>query len=214
MNATARSNTVGQPPEVPLKHPGLASLLAWLWPGAGHLYQGRTGKGVLFMVCILGTFFFGLAIGQGHVVYASWRPEDRRLPYLCQIGVGLPALPALVQAGLARNGREPIEIFGQKFMAPPEDIRNNVRPGEQADELSQWHTEAGANFEMGTLYTMVAGLLNILAIYDAFAGPVFTKPEEESDDPPPDENDQKDKDNPSDDENTSEPVEQASGART
>ena len=29
---------------------------------------------------------------------------------------------------------------------------------------------------MGTLYTMVAGLLNMLVIYDAYAGPLFTDP--------------------------------------
>jgi hypothetical protein len=43
--------------EIDLKNPGWAALLAWLWPGAGHLYQGRTAKGLLFMICILSTFF-------------------------------------------------------------------------------------------------------------------------------------------------------------
>jgi hypothetical protein len=28
-------------------------------------------------------------------------------------------------------------------------------------------------FEFGTVYTMIAGLLNVLAIYDAWGGPVF-----------------------------------------
>ena len=102
-------------PQIELKRPGFAALLAWLWPGAGHLYQGRTAKGVLYMVCILGTYFYGLVIGQGHVVYASWTPEDRRLPYLCQVGVGLPALPALLQTRRVRNGQEP--LFGG-MMAP------------------------------------------------------------------------------------------------
>ena len=57
--------------EIDLKDPRLAAFLAWLIPGAGHIYQGRTGKGVLFFVCILGTFFYGLYIGDGRVVYAS-----------------------------------------------------------------------------------------------------------------------------------------------
>ena len=74
-----------------------------MWPGAGHLYQGRTAKGILYMVCITSIYFYGLAIGQGHVVYASWRSYDRRLPYICQVGVGLPALPAMVQASLKTN---------------------------------------------------------------------------------------------------------------
>ncbi len=64
--------------EVDLKNPSLAAGLGWFWPGAGHLYQGRYAKGVLFMVCILSTYLFGLAIGGGRVVYASWTPADRR----------------------------------------------------------------------------------------------------------------------------------------
>ena len=84
--------------EVNLKDPRLAAFLAWLVPGLGHFYQGRNGKGVLFFVCILGTFFYGLYIGGGRVVYAS--TEDvlsrrfltERWQYVCQAGVGLPAL--------------------------------------------------------------------------------------------------------------------------
>ena len=46
--------------EIDLKDPRLAAFLAWLVPGLGHFYQGRTAKGVLFFVCILGTFLYGL----------------------------------------------------------------------------------------------------------------------------------------------------------
>ena len=54
--------------EIDLRDPLVAGILAWIWPGAGHLYQRRYAKGVLFMVCILGTFFFGLVLGEGKVV--------------------------------------------------------------------------------------------------------------------------------------------------
>lgn len=90
--------------EIDLRDPWLAAVLAWVWPGAGHLYQRRTGKGWLFMVCILGTYFFGLALGEGKVVYASWNQTDRRWQYPLQLGVGLPALPALVQGMVVRRG--------------------------------------------------------------------------------------------------------------
>ena len=53
--------------EIDLRDPLIAGVLAWLWPGAGHLYQRRYAKGMLFMVCILGTFFFGLVLGEGKV---------------------------------------------------------------------------------------------------------------------------------------------------
>ncbi|MGY1711380.1 hypothetical protein ACI8AC_17925 [Geodermatophilus sp. SYSU D00758] len=35
---------------VPVKTPGIAVLLSVLWMGAGHLYAGKTGAGVAFMI--------------------------------------------------------------------------------------------------------------------------------------------------------------------
>lgn len=169
--------------EIDLRQPGLAATLAWLWPGAGHLYQRRYAKGILFMVCILTTYFFGLAIGDGHVVYASWTKSHKRWQYICQFGVGLPAFPALLQNWRVMNQKEP--LFGG-IMAPPE------QPVllEHEDELGRWHESLASNFELGTLYTMIAGLLNVLVIYDAYAGP-FLPPDEETDKPPPEDEDPK-----------------------
>ena len=105
---------------IPLKDPALAALLAWLVPGLGHLYQGRYVKAMLFFVFILGTFLFGLYLGSsnelgwGRVVYASWREDAQRLAYLCQIGVGLPAMPALLQASLVRNQKEDQKASAEK----------------------------------------------------------------------------------------------------
>jgi TM2 domain-containing membrane protein YozV len=175
------SPATAEPIAVDLKDPALAAFLAWLIPGAGHLYQRRTGKGVLLMVCILGTFLFGLYLGQGRVVYASMRPDDRRLPYFCQIGVGLPALPALVQAQRVRQGKRP--LWGG-IMAPPrldgwidaKDTSGNLV--RHPNELARWHYELHSYFELGTVYTMIAGLLNVLAIYDAWAGPMLVVPKQ------------------------------------
>ena len=150
---------------IDLRDPWLAAFLAWLIPGAGHFYQRRWAKGVLFSICILGTFLYGFAIGGGKVVYASFRPEDRRLQYLCQIGVGLPALPALVQSMRMKNGGE---TFGT-FMAPPK-IKTDAH-GNRRSELNDWQSDLHRYFELGTVFTMIAGLLNVLAIFDAACGP-------------------------------------------
>src|SRR6476620_11593731 len=64
---------------IDLKDPAIAAFLGWLVPGLGHLYQGRTAKGLLYMISILSTFFFGLAISEGKAVYAWWSPDDWRL---------------------------------------------------------------------------------------------------------------------------------------
>jgi hypothetical protein len=147
-----------------LRNPGLAAFLAWLVPGAGHWYQGRRGKAILFAVCVLGTYVYGLVIGDGHVVYASWNRTDFRWQYVCQLGVGLPAMPALVQSRRVMRDKEP--LFAD-VLAPP---RQPVYPGEH-DHLADWHLELSWRFDLGTLYTMVAGLLNILAVFDAYSGP-------------------------------------------
>jgi hypothetical protein len=38
----------------------VACLLAWLMPGAGHLYLGRRSKGLVLLVCLLAMFLLGL----------------------------------------------------------------------------------------------------------------------------------------------------------
>ncbi len=163
--------------EIDLRDPYVAGILAWLWPGAGHFYQRRYAKGALFMVCILGLFFFGLVLGEGKVVYASqFRDRSKaiegvsgylsRWPFAMQIGVGLPAMPAVGQMLVAKRGAQP--MFGG-WMASPEN----------PEELNHWNKEMGTRYDLALLYTIVAGLLNWLAIYDAAAGPAFSEPTEE-----------------------------------
>lgn len=161
--AESESQAAIQEPAVDLKNSTYAAVIGWLVPGAGHVYR-RCGKGILYAVCVLTTYFYGLSLGGGHVVYASWKKEDFRWQYVCQAGVGLPALPALLQSRRVMSGREP---FGADVLAPP---RQPVLPND-ADHLAEWHLDYKWKFDLGTLYTMIAGLLNILAVYDAYAGP-------------------------------------------
>ena len=146
---------MSQPP-INLRHPYRAALLAWLLPGMGHFYQGRTGKGWLYAICILGLYFVGLAMGEGKIVYWRWvnplgNPEKFCLYYLGQFWVGLPALPALIQGTLTHYDLGPI-LWG--FMAEPaQDVLNGLHP------------RLGKLVEIGSIYTAVAGLLNI---HDAF----------------------------------------------
>ncbi len=162
-----------EPLSIDLKNPGWAALWAWLWPGAGHLYQGRTAKGILFMVCILGTFLYGMYLSQGRSVFiytSSWKPEMFRWPFLCQVGAGLPALPAIVQAKLPHQ-----PLFGGWYMPPQSD-----------DELRDVHRRLHRCFELGTVFTMIAGLLNVLAIYDAWGGPAYSTTAKEQEAAPTD----------------------------
>jgi hypothetical protein len=124
-----------EPLEIELKEPWLAALLAWMIPGLGHLYQGRTGKGLLFFICVLGTFVFGMWIGDGKVVYASTANEE-------------------------------------PWRWPDSFDRDTIQP----NELARWTIEQHPRYELGTVYTVIAGLLNILVICDAYAGPLVLAP--------------------------------------
>jgi uncharacterized protein DUF6677 len=180
-----------EPLEIDLRDPALAGFLAWVWPGLGHFYQRRYAKGMLFMFCILATYFFGLTLGEGKVVYANWNQEEHRWQYALQIGVGLPAAPAIVQAIAVKQRKgEPI---GGYFMAPPKPAArgDDLRPERIKNTLPEWHSRLNVRFELGTLYTMIAGLLNILAIYDALAGPALSEPVSEPKRPPGEGDDKK-----------------------
>ena len=79
--------------------------------------------------------------------------------YLGQFFVGLPSLPALIQSILHERGHESI-LWG--FMAEPSQ-----------HDLNALQNKLGKLVEIGSIYTCIAGLLNILAIYDAYEGPAF-----------------------------------------
>ena len=198
----------GEPVVVNLGNPYVAAALGWLIPGAGHFYQRRFAKGLLFTLCVLVTYFVGLGFGHGRVVYASYRPNDFRWQYpLFQVHCGVVALPALVQAYKTKDGDDPYFVLCERypgtkvcekegcdpslaflkieevektavqpktilkdgFMAPPPGVPDPIHQ----DVLGRWHVDYKHFYELGTLYTMVAGVLNLLAVYDAFCGPAI-----------------------------------------
>lgn len=273
-------------PRLHLGSRGIAALLGFLLPGAGHFYQGRNLKGSIFMVCILSTFIGGLLLGQGQPVYSQivqangGRFEsaqldsgklvaERSLGYYVQIFAGIPAMPALIQAWrqgsldnvatapdgmvdetfrgdvlatsadgqrsrLRVEGRlmlEPdgpmsasgsfegtsaqgapvnLKVSGQAilgrpvFGAPGREVRCNVAPDQghsggqligtiprpfldwfQAprdnEELDRMHGTLSQKFDVACVFTWIAGLLNIMAIWDAFDGPAYGYGDEDDD---------------------------------
>jgi len=179
---------------IDLRDPGVAALLSWLVPGLGQLYQGRRLKGRIFMAALVGILLLGLWIGGGKVAYCQWRPGARRLEFVGQAGIGAVAIPAVLQAWSLSGAGRPLLPGG--LFAPPL-VRNQrvspalagrlerVEPGmtfsrvpaggwctSGTDQLSLWYLRLGRFFDIGTLYTTIAGLLNLLVVYDAWAGPL------------------------------------------
>ena len=159
------------PPTVTPTYQLLPALLSYLVPGLGQIYQGRVGKGVLFLVCIYGLFFYGMALGHWKNVYI---PDTARVnnplglstPYanlynrpqfLGQFWVGVVAWPATVQY----NSDQPPALLGQFERTPEEKVLNELQ------------TNGDKTWDLGWVYTVIAGVLNIMVIYDALTGPAF-----------------------------------------
>lgn len=71
-----------------------ACLLAFLLPGAGHLYLRRTGKGLLFLAAIGVLFVGGVAMDARLQMYMGLDDPLAFLRSLAQMALGLPYFAA------------------------------------------------------------------------------------------------------------------------
>ena len=67
-----------------------ACVLAWLVPGAGHLYLRRNLKGLVFMGAIGALFLLGLAMDARMQMYVGLDDPLAFLRSLAQMALGLP----------------------------------------------------------------------------------------------------------------------------
>ena len=154
--------------DLDLKNSYVAALLAWIVPGMGHFYQGRTAKAITIFVAVTMLFISGYQMGGGKVVYCSFTSEDFRWQFVGQFFFFFVSVPAIVQNRSLRSQQKQgamVNVLWSGFLAPPVSTA----------ELDKWHREYHSFFQMGTLYTLVAGLLNLFAIYDAYGGPGLCK---------------------------------------
>jgi hypothetical protein len=170
------SSAPAEPPLPPVKLDPVAAVLSYLIPGLGQVYQGRVGKGLLFFFGLYLLFFYGMWMGQWRNV---WLPDATDLPeivmasqqlegtlksvayrpqFLGQFWIGVAAWPAVYQ--YLNLG----PVFGKFERTPPEDELNDL----QRNGSKRW--------DLGWVYTVIAGVLNLLVIYDALAGPMFRDP--------------------------------------
>lgn len=132
------------------KKPEIAGALAWLIPGAGHFYAGHKIKGVLAFVLLGGLFLAGVVRSRGECVSLR-KPDGHQFAFMAQIGAGLPTLAALAYDAEKIPGLTP----GYKTIL-------------RSDHEEYSHQVPRS--ETGLLFTMIAGLLNILLVWDALSG--------------------------------------------
>jgi hypothetical protein len=153
------------------------------------VYQGRVGKGLLFAACIYSLFFYGQALGSGtvmidgreqHVSSNVYLPDTahkanpwgapgrfianlyNRPHFAGQLWVGVAAWPALWQYATYDERQEADPLLGTYQRTPKETV------------LNQLQNESDKTWDLGWVFTVIAGVLNIMVIYDALAGPAFT----------------------------------------
>jgi hypothetical protein len=168
----------------PKKLDPLAALLSYLLPGLGQVVQGRIGKGFLFFFGLFGMFFYGMSNGRWKNVWIP-QPEDvqsgevfgykfeglskslfSRREFLGQVWIGVAAWPAIIQYATFDKSKDGHSILGTFQRCPPED------------ELNRLQRNSDKRWDLGWVFTVIAGMLNLLVIYDALAGPMFRDEDE------------------------------------
>ena len=105
-------------------------MLAWAIPGAGHLWLGRTQKGLIFLLAL--PLMFGVGLGL----------DGRLFPFV-------PAQPLVALAAVADIGIGVTYVLAQA-LGYGEGLVTTV------------------TYEYGNAFLIVAGLLNLLVVIDAY----------------------------------------------
>ncbi len=133
----------------------LAGVLAWLFPGAGHMYVGAKGRAAVFAVLVLASVVLGATFDGNLPVMDSRTPWISRLQVAASLALG-PIEPGLREAfygGLVYQGDDgnlPREGAGEQALK--RRLERTFRT---------WNT-------YGSAYLMAAGLMNLLLIFDAW----------------------------------------------
>ena len=84
-----------------MTNPVILGIISWLFPGAGHLVQGKITRGIIIAGVIWGMFIIAIVSGGAH--YPGFGFKDGALLYLLNIfakfGNGLGAIVSMIIGG-------------------------------------------------------------------------------------------------------------------
>lgn len=148
----------------------LAGVLAWIIPGAGHVYLNRTVRGIILCVCINGMFWSGLAMGGAFTI----DPIRERWWFAAQMVAGASGLAGWYNQEVRRQ--QAIREYNQKgdharmddLPPPPTDRRraNWLNAYSSALAAKGWELTYPAE-TVSRAFTGIAGMLNVICIFDA-----------------------------------------------
>ena len=167
----AKKENFNSNPVMPL----LALILAWIVPGAGHMYLGRWKRGVIICITLAATFWAGVAMGGVMTVsplpterwwfiadmfagvhgLAGWKMQQKVYQRVDesiqpQVDQYLRAIGRGNQSQLTADGMERMRID----LVERELARENIVLTSPGDSVAR-------------AYCGVAGLLNLMCIFDA-----------------------------------------------
>ncbi len=141
--------------------PLLALGLAWLVPGAGHVYLGRVRRGIILFVVIGAMFWAGIAMGG--VMTVDYHKQ--RWWFVAEMFSGIHGL-----VGWQRQKRVYQDLAARPDIGPPPT---------KATEKATWQIKVDQALSQSNLavvyptdtiaqaYAGVAGLLNLMCVFDA-----------------------------------------------
>ena len=165
----------------------LALALAWILPGAGHIYLGRHLRGLIILLTLGATFWAGVAVGGVMTV----DPRTERWWFAAQMGAGVHGLVGWQrgnrtyedvltelrrgESDLARRYRQDMKKFrgsgaGDAAAQVQRDYIDAVLAARQYPPQAAAEHRTALIEPMATVarsYTGIAGLLNLLCMFDA-----------------------------------------------
>lgn len=157
----------------------VAMVLAWLFPGAGHVYLGHTRRGLGVMTGVFFLFIFGLFIAGPTAVDSGLFFNNLAKRWVQGPKVAVDSAPEgepIWFAGTAFVGPIAIGVdyfhqYGLKVTAERTPsggvVRRSPKPAPEGQPAPAYSRALGRVAEIGILACTLAGMMNLIAIIDA-----------------------------------------------
>ncbi len=140
--------------------PAVAMVLAWIIPGAGHIYLGRVTRGLIIFVAISAMFWGGIAFGGVMTVDR----QKERWWFVAQMLTGSNGLVGWQRQQAAySHAREQINLETNGRA----DSEFNIKTRTELKLIEQKLVLTAPEDNVARAYSGIAGLMNLMCIFDA-----------------------------------------------